>query len=117
MLIKIIGGKQIMENKNNKVIFKNKKENVVKVFYCLPMSGRTNNDIMNQIDNECIKISELIKTISPDAGIKILCNYQKSDSNIDLSYDDIISRNMYFLGRGIKAHMSVCDVVVFGKNW
>lgn len=107
-----------MENKNEKACCENKKENSVKVkvFYCLPMSGRTDEDILNQINDECLKIIELVKTISVDAEIEMLCNYQKSDNNIDFS-SDIKHENMYFLGRGIKSHMSRADIVVFGKGW
>lgn len=102
--------------KNNSISVKTKRENCVRIFYCLPMSGRSDEDILNQIDEECVKISDLIRTISTDVDIEILCNYRSSDKNIGFS-PDVKHQSLYFLGRGISSSMMRADIVVFGKGW
>lgn len=95
----------------------NEHQKTIKVFYCLPMSGRTTDDICSQISSECVKIIELVKAISGGkTKIEILCNYRASDDDITFS-PETTNPNMYFLGRGLMEYLSKTDIVVFGKNW
>ena len=95
---------------------KKQPKKTVTIFYCLPMSGRSDEEITSQIHDECIEISNLIKTISDDVDIEILCNYIDTDREIQFS-PMMKHQSLYFLGRGINVKMSRADIVVFGRGW
>ena len=81
-----------------------------KVFLCLPMSGRTEEDILNEMSEMTEASTHYFQDKHPDCEIVYMTNY--------VSEAEEESNNpVYLLGRGIMEKMSQADVCLFSKNW
>ena len=81
-----------------------------KVFLCLPMSGRTEEDILKEIDEMKKASIHYFQDKHPGCDIVYMTNY--------VSEAEEESNNpIFLLGRGIMNLMSQCDVCLFSKNW
>ena len=81
-----------------------------KVFLCLPMSGRTEEEILKEIDEMKEASIHYFQDKHPDCEIVYQTNY--------VSEAEEESNNpVYLLGRGIMNLMSQADVCLFSKNW
>ena len=81
-----------------------------KVFLCLPMSGRTEEDILKEI-NEMKKASiHYFRDKHPDCDIVYIANYRPEA-------EEESNNPVFLLGRGIMTLMSQADVCLFSKNW
>lgn len=88
-------------------IMKSKK---FKVFLCLPMSGRTEEDILKDMDEMKEASIHYFQDKHPDCDIVYMTNY--------VSEAEEESNNpVFLLGRGIMTLMAQCDVCLFSKNW
>lgn len=81
-----------------------------KVFLCLPMSGRTEEDILKEIDEMKECSMHYFLDNHPGCDILYMTNYiseaeEESDNPV------------FLLGRGIMTMMSQADVCLFSKNW
>lgn len=92
------------------MISKSKESKEYKVFLCLPMSGRTEEDILKEI-NEMKEVSiHYYQYNYPDRDIVYMTNYQSEA-------DEESNNPVFLLGRGIMQLMSQADVCLFSKNW
>ena len=92
------------------MISKSKGPKKFKVFLCLPMSGRTEEDILKEIDEMKEASMHYFLDKHPDCDIVYMTNY--------VSEAEEESNNpVFLLGRGIMNLMSQCDVCLFSKNW
>lgn len=81
-----------------------------KVFLCLPMSGRTEEEILNEMSEMTEASTHYFQDKHPDCEIVYMTNY--------VSESEEESNNpVYLLGRGIMEKMSQADVCLFSKNW
>ena len=81
-----------------------------KVFLCLPMSGRTEEDILKEMDEMKKASIHYFQDNHPDCEIVYMTNYvSESEEESD--------NPVYLLGRGIMEKMSQADVCLFSKNW
>lgn len=81
-----------------------------KVFLCLPMSGRTEEDILKEMDEMKEASIHYFQDKHPDCDIVYMTNY--------VSEAEEESNNpVFLLGRGIMTLMAQCDVCLFSKNW
>lgn len=81
-----------------------------KVFLCLPMSGRTEEDILKDMDEMKEASIHYFQDKHPDCDIVYMTNY--------VSEAEEESNNpVFLLGRGIMTLMAQCDVCLFSKNW
>lgn len=81
-----------------------------KVFLCLPMSGRTEEDILNEMGEMTEASIHYFQDKHPDCEIVYMTNYvSESEEESD--------NPVYLLGRGIMEKMSQADVCLFSKNW
>lgn len=81
-----------------------------KVFLCLPMSGRTEEEILTEIDEMKEASIHYFQDKHPDCEIVYMTNY--------VSEAEEESNNpVFLLGRGIMTLMAQCDVCLFSKNW
>lgn len=81
-----------------------------KVFLCLPMSGRTEEDILNEMSEMTEASIHYFQDKHPDCEIVYMTNYV---SEAEEESDNPV----YLLGRGIMEKMSQADVCLFSKNW
>ena len=89
---------------------KSKESKKFNVFLCLPMSGRTEEDILKEIDEMKKASINYFQDKHPDCDIVYMTNY--------VSEAEEESNNpVFLLGRGIMNLMSQCDVCLFSKNW
>lgn len=81
-----------------------------KVFLCLPMSGRTEEDILNEMSEMTEASIHYFQNNHPDCEIVYMTNYvSESEEESD--------NPVYLLGRGIMEKMSQANVCLFSKNW
>jgi hypothetical protein len=80
------------------------------VFLCLPMSGRTEEDILKEIDEMKNASIHYFHDKHPGCEIVYYANY-RSDA------EEESDNPVYLLGRGIMNLMSQADVCLFSKNW
>lgn len=81
-----------------------------KVFLCLPMSGRTEEDILKEIDEMKESSTHYFQDKHPDCEIVYMTNYvSESEEESD--------NPVFLLGRGIMTLMAQADVCLFSKNW
>lgn len=93
------------------------KKQIIRVFYCLPMSNRPSCDIYRQINIDTNAISEYFRYDGDiECCTEVMCNYQPIDDCVD-NISKLKTPALYFLGRGIMEMMSKCDYVVFADDW
>lgn len=81
-----------------------------KVFLCLPMSGRTEEEILKEMSEMTEASIHYFQDKHPDCEIVYMTNYvSESEEESD--------NPVYLLGRGIMEKMSQADVCLFSKNW
>ena len=81
-----------------------------KVFLCLPMSGRTEEDILKEIDEMKKASIYYFQDKHPGCEIVYMTNYvSESEEESD--------NPVFLLGRGIMTLMAQADVCLFSKNW
>lgn len=81
-----------------------------KVFLCLPMSGRTEEDIVKEMAEMKNASIHYFQDKHPNCEIVYMTNYvSESEEESD--------NPVYLLGRGIMTMMSQADVCLFSKNW
>ena len=81
-----------------------------KVFLCLPMSGRTEEEILKEIEGMKEASIHYFQDKHPDCEIAYMTNY--------VSEAEEESNNpVFLLGRGIMTLMAQSDVCLFSKNW
>ena len=81
-----------------------------KVFLCLPMSGRTEEDILKEIDEMKEASIHYFQDNHPGCDIIYMTNYvSESEEESD--------NPVFLLGRGIMTLMAQADVCLFSKNW
>lgn len=81
-----------------------------KVFLCLPMSGRTEEDILKEMSEMTEASIHYFQDKHPDCEIVYMTNYV---SEAEEESDNPV----FLLGRGIMEKMSQADVCLFSKNW
>lgn len=81
-----------------------------KVFLCLPMSGRTEEDILKEIDEMKKASIHYFQDKHPGCEIVYMTNYV---SEAEEESDNPV----FLLGRGIMTLMSQADVCLFSNNW
>lgn len=86
---------------------KSKKFNV---FLCLPMSGRTEEDILKEINEMKEASIHYFQDKHPDCDIVYIANYRPEA-------EEESNNPVFLLGRGIMTLMSQSDVCLFSKNW
>lgn len=89
---------------------KSKETKKFNVFLCLPMSGRTEEDILKEIDEMKKASIHYFQEKHPDCDIVYYANY-RSDA------EEESDNPVYLLGRGIMNLMSQADVCLFSKDW
>lgn len=92
------------------MISKSKESKKFKVFLCLPMSGRTEEDILKEIDEMKEASIHYFLDKHPDCDIVYLANYI-------VEADEESTNPVFLLGRGIMKLMAQADVCLFSKNW
>lgn len=92
------------------MISKSKESKEYKVFLCLPMSGRSEEDILNEMSEMTEASIHYFQDKHPDCEIVYMTNYvSESEEESD--------NPVYLLGRGIMEKMSQANVCLFSKNW
>lgn len=81
-----------------------------KVFLCLPMSGRSEEDILKEINEMKEASMHYFLDKHPDCDIVYMTNYQSEA-------DEESNNSVFLLGRGIMKLMSQADVCLFSKDW
>lgn len=81
-----------------------------KVFLCLPMSGRSEEDILKEIDEMKEASMHYFQDKHPGCEIVYMTNYQSEA-------EEESNNPVFLLGRGIMTMMAQADVCLFSKNW
>lgn len=81
-----------------------------KVFLCLPMSGRTEEDILKEINEMKEASIHYFQDKHPGCDIVYIANYRPEA-------EEESNNPVFLLGRGIMTLMSQADVCLFSKNW
>ena len=89
---------------------KSKESKKFNVFLCLPMSGRTEEDILKEISIMKEASIHYFQDKHPGCDIIYLANYI-------VEADEESDNPVFLLGRGIMRLMSQADVCLFSKNW
>lgn len=89
------------------------------VMHAMPMSSRTDDEILETRESENPRIIEIIHeyfdaSVSPE-HIMVIDNYTPKDKLKNMT--KIKTPDLYFFGRGIKKIMAISDVVVMGDGW
>lgn len=92
------------------MISKSKESKEYKVFLCLPMSGRSEEDILKEISIMKEASIHYFMDKHPGYDIIYLANYI-------VEADEESDNPVYLLGRGIMKLMSQADVCLFSKDW
>ena len=80
------------------------------VFLCLPMSGRTEEDILKEINEMKEASIHYFLDKHPGCDIVYTANYRREA-------DEESDNPVFLLGRGIMTLMSQANVCLFSKNW
>lgn len=81
-----------------------------KVFLCLPMSGRAEEDILKEIDEMKEASIHYFQNNHPGCEIVYMTNYVSGS-------EEESNNPVFLLGRGIMTLMAQADVCLFSKNW
>lgn len=81
-----------------------------KVFLCLPMSGRTEEDILKEINEMKEASIHYFQDKHPDCEIVYIANYRPES-------EEESNNPVFLLGRGIMTLMAQANVCLFSKNW
>lgn len=92
------------------MISKSKESKEFKVFLCLPMSGRTEEGILKEINEMKEASIHYFQDKHPDCDIVYIANYRREA-------EEESDNPVFLLGRGIMQLMSQADVCLFSKNW